>query len=170
MMTQNELLDKHIREHRADAVKFARRFDRQNAEDIVQDACCKAIRGKSCSKSGSYAYWFKIILLRVCCDALRARRASMCISLESLSEHHLPFAESAEDTLLRRETLARQQQAINTALASLPPMDVNILMLSMDRRYKQKVIADMNLTTVAALQMRLLRLKRKLKPMLTEML
>lgn len=103
--------------------------DRQDAEDLVQEAALRAFRfRRTFARGSSFKAWFYRIVMNQFYTSTR-RRKDAPSSLDSLSDAHeiLMFARSAEAGLLRPDadpadtTVARMaEDDVARALASLP--------------------------------------------------
>ena len=132
-----------------------------DAEDCVQDAVCKAFRNvSSLRKEDSFKSWLFKILANVCKRKL----------IENKNEY-------ADDTVQNNPDLCNQgsfaldeadRLTVRDAVATLPPEDRQIVLLSVVAGYKSDEIAKMlgmNAATVRSVKSRSLA---KLRTMLSE--
>jgi RNA polymerase sigma-70 factor (ECF subfamily) len=135
------------------AIGAARRItgDRMLAEDAAQEAFLRAFRAlKNYRHESSFAAWVRRIAVRTAIDLVRKRRP-----VESLSSD--PDSGPSEEKRLEDVDLLRQ------ALASLSPLDREILLAREVEGEADKEIASRFEMTVTGVRVRMHRARKKLQ-------
>ncbi len=149
---------RHIGRAHAIALRITR--NREDAEEVVQDALAKVWQyaGRYDDSRGAFATWFYSILTRCALDRLRRRPPRV----EDIDDHADALADGAEnvEAAWLRHGDARR---IQTAVAALPPQQKLAVVLCYYEEFTQPEAArimDMNLKALEGL---LFRAKKALK-------
>jgi RNA polymerase sigma-70 factor (ECF subfamily) len=150
--------------------------NRQDAEDLVQDAALAALRGRSTFRAGSNfrAWFFKIVMNRFF-TAHRKRRP--VDSIEDIEEVHplYLFQRTADAGLLRQDdpvqtTIGRLAEAdVAAALASLPDEFRAVCTMYFMDDFSYEEIADMLDIPIGTVRSRLHRGRRLLQKRLWQL-
>ena len=129
--------------------------DQALAEDAVQDACIKALRGIESRTGPSAKAWFLAIVRNTCLDAMRSRRRRH-VNDEFDEEVHRPD----HDAMVTPETLAEQaSQArwIRAQIAKLPVEYREVIVLRELEEMSYKEISTIVKVPVGTVMSRLAR-------------
>jgi RNA polymerase sigma-70 factor, ECF subfamily len=135
------------------AIGAARRItgDRMLAEDAAQEAFLRAFRAlKNYRHESSFAAWVRRIAVRTAIDLLRKRRPEEALAYD-------PDSGPSEEKRLEDADLLRQ------ALASLSPLDREILLAREVQGEADKEIARRFEMTVTGVRVRMHRARKKLQ-------
>ena len=143
--------------------------DGDAAADVAQDAFISAYRHLP-SLRGEFRPWLMRIVANACRDALRSQKrrptVSMDISRDEDDGPGLQIADSAdgpEDALIHREF----QQAIFTALRSIPDDQREVIVLSDIEGRSYQEIADITGINIGTVKSRLNRARLRMRELLT---
>ncbi len=137
--------------------------DDQDAEDVVQEACLRALRFFGSFRGGEARPWLLAIVRNTCHDWLRRRGAINQITPFDEEIHSVQCApESPEDLLLQRA----DRDALRQALAALPIALREVLVLRELEGLSYKAIAEVVAVPVGTVMSRLSRARARLQEQL----
>jgi RNA polymerase sigma factor (sigma-70 family) len=149
----------------ADAYGLARRLTRNRAdsEDVVQDACLRALHGIGNFAGGDARSWVLTIVRRTAYDWLNMNRPAAIVLVEDLEDLERmrlpePDAGTAESRLIDREDVT----LIQNAIAALPAHYRQTLVLRHLQGLTYREIADLTGISIGTVMSRLSRARRHL--------
>jgi RNA polymerase sigma-70 factor (ECF subfamily) len=149
--------DRLILSSRASLVRRARSLvGPSDAEDVVQDAFERALRARTARPETDPRPWLNRITRNVAFDALKAR------ARDGAFAPALPDAESAEHTVVRHETAAELDGALNTLS---PALRRTIVMHDL-QGYSNHEIASLEGVSYHTVRTRLFRARRTMRGVL----
>ncbi|MBC7225574.1 MAG: sigma-70 family RNA polymerase sigma factor, partial [Anaerolineae bacterium] len=141
------------------------------AADVTQEAFLKAFRGLKGYRGGSFKAWILRIVTNACYDHLRSQQRRPSDSLEAMLEespdHSLLLreeGESPDEYLLRAEL----SDVIQAGIATLPPDQRIVLVLSDILGFSYQEIAEIATINLGTVKSRLSRAREKLRAYLLE--
>lgn len=141
------------------AVAFRVLMNKEDAEDVVQDAFCKLWNGKATWKSdkgAKFTTWFYRIVTNQAMDQLAKKSRQRGAVLED----NIPSGDpDAEDIVVSQE----QGAAVNAALAELPERQRTAITLFFNEEMSQKEAADVMGITPKAVESLIGRAKQSLR-------
>lgn len=141
------------------AMRFVR--ERDDAEDLVQEAFIKAFRKIGQFRGEvTFGAWLKRIVVNKCLDFLKARRERII----SIEEHNLQIAEEPDWTVEQEVSV----EGVLGAIERLPEKYREVLQLYLLEGYDHQEIADILGLTAVASRTRLMRGKDYLRTYLNE--
>jgi len=147
--------------------------NREEARDLLQEACLKAFRAlKSFVPGRPFFPWFYRILRNACIQALRSRKVRRTVSLQRIDPQGDPFPEPADErTLPPGEIVARDEasQRVGKALVQLRPEDSEILILKHFDGLTYREIAEALSIPVGTVMSRLHAARRRLRRLVPEL-
>lgn len=145
--------------------------DGEAAADVTQEAFLKAFQGLRGYRGGSFRAWLLRIVTNACYDYLRSRQRRPSDSLEGLLEespdHSLLMreeGESPDEYLLRAEL----NDVIQAGIATLPPDQHAVLILSDILGFSYQEIAEIASLNLGTVKSRLSRARERLRAFLLE--
>jgi RNA polymerase sigma factor (sigma-70 family) len=151
--------------HLPDAYALARCLTGSHAdsEDVVQDACLRALRGIRSFSNGNSRAWVLTIVRRTAYDWLHKNRPATLVSandLEDLERAHLSEQDVAtpESAILVKE----ERTALDAAIATLSPHYRETLVLREVRGLTYREISDLTGASIGTVMSRLFRARRHL--------
>jgi RNA polymerase sigma-70 factor, ECF subfamily len=164
------LLDRLVAEHLPDALRFALRLTgcQAEAEELVQEALCRAARGISSFRGQSQFHtWFYRILINVFHDQLAASVRQNC-SDELSDQLSDPHSENPADAAMANEL----QDMIAQRISALPLRQREVLVLTAYEQLRPREVAEVlgvsESNVYANLHYARARLREELTPYLTE--
>jgi RNA polymerase sigma-70 factor, ECF subfamily len=149
--------DRLILSSRASLVRRARTLvGPADAEDVVQDTFERALRARTVRSETDPRPWLNRIARNVAFDALKSRARAGALTPA------LPDAESAEHTVVRHETAAELDGALNTLS---PALRRTIVMHDL-QGYSNHEIASLDGVSYHTVRTRLFRARRTLRGVL----
>ena len=147
--------DRLILSSRASLVRHARRLvGPVDAEDVVQDAFERALRARTVRAGGDPRPWLNRITRNVAYDALKSRSRAAVAELPDA-----PDIESAERTVLRRETAVE----LDWALETLPADQRRTIVMHDLEGYSSHEIAAHDHVPYHTVRTRLFRARRAMR-------
>ncbi|WP_372944781.1 RNA polymerase sigma factor [Muriicola sp.] len=141
------------------AMRFVR--ERDDAEDLVQEAFIKAFRKiQQFRGEVTFGAWLKRIVVNKCLDFLKSKRERLI----SIEEHELQLAEEPDWTVEREVSV----DGVLEAMERLPEKYREVLQLYLLEGYDHKEIAEILHMTPVASRTRLMRGKEYLRTYLNE--
>jgi len=155
--------------HLTDAYALARRFTSNHAdsEDVVQDACLRALKGIGSFAGGDARAWVLTIVRRTACDWLNKNRSSTIVRVEDL-EHarctQMPKTDdgTAESLLINRE----EKTLFESAVAELPAHYRETYALRHLKGLMYREIAELTGVSIGTVMSRLSRARRLVRNIL----
>lgn len=141
------------------AVAFRVVMNKEDAEDVVQDAFCKLWNGKATWKTGKgakFTTWFYRIVTNQAVDHLAKKSRQRGTVLEDNIASGDP---DAEDIVVAQE----QEDAVVAALAELPERQRTAITLFFNEEMSQKEAADVMGITPKAVESLIGRAKQSLR-------
>jgi RNA polymerase sigma-70 factor (ECF subfamily) len=145
--------------------------DGEAAADVTQEAFLKAFQNLRGYRGGSFRAWLLRIVTNACYDYLRSRQRRPSDSLEALLEespdHSLLMreeGESPDDYVLRAEL----SDVIQAGIATLPPDQRTVLVLSDILGFSYQEIAEIASLNLGTVKSRLSRARERLRTFLLE--
>ena len=164
------LLDRLVAEHLPDALRFALRLTgcQAEAEEVVQEALCRAARGIASFRGQSQFHtWFYRILISVFHDQLAASARQRCPG-ELTDELSDPRSENPADAAMANEL----QDMIAQRISALPLRQREVVVLTAYEQLRPSEVADVlgisESNVYANLHYARARLREELTPYLTE--
>lgn len=163
-----DLVERH--EARIYAVSCRLLGDREAARDVCQEVFLRAFqhagRFKPRARVGT---WLYRIAVNRCLNRLRRRRIVRFLRLESPADD-MPRTGAAEPVAAepladRRLAAERRWQAVRARIAELPPGQRVVLVLARFEGLRYREIADALGITIGAVESRLVRAMRRLRPL-----
>jgi RNA polymerase sigma factor (sigma-70 family) len=149
----------------ADAYALARWLTRNHSdsEDVVQDACLRALRGIGNFADGDARSWVLTIVRRTAYDWLNRNRPEAIVLAEDMDGLDLarlpePDAGTAESCWIRRE----DETLLENAIAALPAHYRHTLALRHLQGLTYREIAELTGTSIGTVMSRLSRARRHL--------
>lgn len=128
--------------------------DDADAQDVVQDACARALRYFAGFSGGDARAWLLRIVHNVCHDSWRRRRAARTVELgDDLA------TESPEDALLR----GASRDSLRAAIDRLPPEFREVIVLREIEGLSYAKIAEVTDVPAGTVMSRLSRARRRLQ-------
>jgi RNA polymerase sigma factor (sigma-70 family) len=158
--------------HLDDAYSLARWVtgNRADAEDVVQDACLRALRGIGGFTGGNGRAWVLTIVRNAAYDWLRKNRSAAIVLVDDLAAvEHLRLAEDAAPAGDNPEAalIARADEVkLEAAIASLPAIFRETLVLRDMQGLDYKEIATITEVPIGTVMSRLARARRRVIEML----
>jgi RNA polymerase sigma factor (sigma-70 family) len=155
----------------ADAYALARCLTGSHAdsEDVVQDACLRALHGIGSFSNGNARAWVLTIVRRTAYDWLHKNRPATLVSVDDLED--LERAPVSEQDVATPETaiLAKEEKtALEAAIAMLPPHCRETLVLRDVHGLTYREISDLAGTSIGTVMSRLFRARRHLIAIMAE--
>lgn len=154
-----------VQPYLADAFALARRLtsNRVDSEDVVQEACLRALHGLGNFADGNARSWVLTIVRHTAYDWLNKNRPKSIVlteNLDDLDRTHLPEqnAGTAESWLIDRE----YETLLENAIAALPAHYRQILALRHVQGLTYREIADLSGISIGTVMSRLSRARRQL--------
>ena len=145
--------DRMIRSSRETLVRRARTLvGPADAEDVVQDAFERALRAGSVRSDGDPRPWLNRITRNVAYDTLKSRARTAAVPAA-------PDAESAEHAVVRHETAAE----LDDALQSLSPALRRTIVMHDLQGYSNHEIASLDGVSYHTVRTRLFRARRSMR-------
>jgi len=149
-----------------DAYALARRFTNNHAdsEDVVQDACLRALNGIGGFADGDARTWMMTIVRRTACDWLNKNRPAAIVledDLEDLGCTQLPNMDggTAEGRLINRE----EETLFENAIAALPAHYRQTFALRHLKGLTYREIAELTGISIGTVMSRLSRARHHLR-------
>ena len=136
-----------------------------DAEDVVQDACLRALRGIAGFSGGSSRAWVMTIVRNAAYDWLRKYRAPVLVDVEDLAavgDMAAAADDNPEAALIARADAAKLEQAI----ASLPAVFRDTMVLRDVQGLDYREIATITGVPIGTVMSRLARGRRRVIAML----
>jgi RNA polymerase sigma-70 factor (ECF subfamily) len=137
--------------------------DREDAEDVTQEAFLRLWRAGDDVPSDRAGYWLQRVVHNLCIDQTRRRKVVRARfgqpdteAVDRLVAPDGSWAAGLDDT----------QEALLTAMASLPAETRSVMMMHYYQGMKLREIADCLGKTVAALKVQIHRARKTLRPLL----
>ena len=148
---------------------FARWLSRDNdeAEDLVQETCARALRGFGSFRPGTdFNAWMFRILRNTFLTSRTGGKAAQHISIDEEGEEGLlpPTADTPESILITAST----QQQIQAALERLPVIYREVILLCDVEEMRYRDIAELLDLPIGTVMSRVARARRSLRGMLAE--
>jgi RNA polymerase sigma-70 factor (ECF subfamily) len=165
-----EALDELFRRYRLIAYRVAQRLlgNEADALDAVQEAFVKALthlpgfQGRS-----SFKTWLLRVVSNAALDLGRQRGRREGVSMDALGPHHRegiePLVEPDPGLSLHRDDL---RQALQQALAQLPPAQRQTFVLHAEAELSYREVADVLGISIGTVMSRLYYARQKLRPLL----
>jgi RNA polymerase sigma factor (sigma-70 family) len=157
--------------HLADAMTIATWLtgNRADAEDVVQEACLRALKAMSTYAGGSPRAW-TLTIVRNCAFAwLRKNRSNDLVSFDHLAAEDLAIAESGGDlktsfaSTPEAELISRADaESLMAGIDSLPPEFREVLVLRDIQGLNYQEIAQVTSVPLGTVMSRLARARRRL--------
>ena len=157
--------------HLADAMTIATWLtgNRADAEDVVQEACLRALKAMSTYAGGSPRAW-TLTIVRNCAFAwLRKNRSNDLVSFNHLDAEDLAIAESGGDlktsfaSTPEAELISRADaESLRAGIDSLPPEFREVLVLRDIQGLNYQEIAQVTSVPLGTVMSRLARARRRL--------
>ncbi len=130
-----------------------------DAEDIVQDACLRALKGIDGYAGGSARAWFLTITRNAAFTHLARKRPSSVLLASNSEEAELAMEAAADDAPDAEAGLIAQADAatLDAALDGLPPPFREIIVLREYNDLSYREIADITKTPIGTVMSRLAR-------------
>jgi RNA polymerase sigma-70 factor (ECF subfamily) len=142
--------------------------DRSEAEDLVQETYAKALKGFSSFQAGTnFRAWMYRILRNTFLTSRTGLKASATVALDSDDLPELPAGPDTPETLFIEHS---QQQALQTAIESLPVHFREILLLCEVEEMSYQEIAEMLSIPMGTVMSRLSRARKALRLILQQKL
>lgn len=164
-----------LRDNRDRIYGYARYFlgDREDAEDVTQEAFVRAWRSCPASDDAGRRAWLTRVAHNLCVDADRRRRVRRGVVREA-AEGELerqpdrrPEAVDPLATLLQRQEAGRRLEAVVSALAELPAESRSVVLLHYWQGMSLREIAASLGRNETAVKVRAHRARRTLRNFLT---
>jgi RNA polymerase sigma-70 factor (ECF subfamily) len=144
--------------------------DPDAAADATQDAFLSAFKAMRKFRGGSFKAWLLRIVTNACYDQLRVKQRRPTSSLDDLPvdadhTHYLRDPAKQPDEVLERQELNRMIQA---GIATLPPEQRVVLVLSDVQGFSYKEIAQVTDLSLGTVKSRLSRGRTKLRDYLRD--
>jgi RNA polymerase sigma factor (sigma-70 family) len=163
----NERFGEVVLPHLADALALARWLtnSRQDAEDVVQDACVRALQNIDAYRGPNARAWVLAIVRNTCFNWLAKHRPKTLVMVGDMTAvdevaHAQPDAHSPspETELIRKAELA----TVEASIAALPHLYREVLILRDLNGLSYKEIADMLAVPIGTVMSRLARARAAL--------
>jgi RNA polymerase sigma-70 factor, ECF subfamily len=142
--------------------------DRTEAEDLVQETYAKALKGFSSFQPGTnFRAWMYRILRNTFLTSRTGLKASAMVALDSDDTPELPAGPDTPETLF---IVHSQQQALQTALESLPVHFREVLLLCEVEEMPYQEIAETLSIPMGTVMSRLSRARKALRLILEQKL
>lgn len=162
-----------LHQSRAIAVAASILGNRDEARDLVQEACLKAFHALDSFVPGRPFFpWFYRILRNACIQQLRRRRLRRASPLQGAGVDGDPLPELADAAAPRPEELVERDEAsrlVGHALTRLPARDREILLLKHFEGLSYKEIAEALAIPVGTVMSRLSTARQRLRQLLPEL-
>jgi len=159
----SDTFDREILPHLDGAYNLARWLagNPADAEDVVQDACVRALRYSSSMRGGHGKAWFLTIMRNAYYDwVARNRPVGVVVDVDELAEHFAdPCAEDPEDAAIR----ADDSRALADALAAIPLQFREVIVLRAVEELSYKQIASIVGVPIGTVMSRLARARAMLR-------
>jgi RNA polymerase sigma factor (sigma-70 family) len=157
--------------HLADAYALARCLTGSHAdsEDVVQDACLRALRGIRSFSNGNARAWVLTIVRRTAYDWLHKNRPATLVSVDDLED--LERAHLSEQDVATPETailVKEEETVLEAAIAMLSPHYRETLVLRDVHGLTYREISDLTGTSIGTVMSRLFRARRHLIAIMAE--
>ncbi|MDT7815632.1 MAG: hypothetical protein QOJ42_5548 [Acidobacteriaceae bacterium] len=157
--------------HLADAYALARCLTGSHAdsEDVVQDACLRALRGIRSFSNGNARAWVLTIVRHTAYDWLHKNRPATLVLVDDLED--LERAHLSEQDVATPETaiLAKDEKTVlEAAIAMLSPHCRETLVLRDVRGLTYREISDLTGSSIGTVMSRLFRARRHLIAIMAE--
>ena len=155
--------------HRRTCVNFAASIlrDRSDAEDEVQEACCKAFEHlEQYRGGGQFLTWLLRIVTNQCLMLIRARRHVQFLYLDAESDREISSPKELRDLLADPEQeLVHDElcEVLQQEIRRIPPLLKNVLLLRDVQELPMLDVAARLRITVPAAKSRLLRARTELR-------
>jgi RNA polymerase sigma factor (sigma-70 family) len=138
--------------------------NRADAEDVVQEACLRALRGIAGFSGGSSRAWLLTIVRNAAYDWLRKNRSSKVVHVEDLAavEHMAAADNNPEAALIARADAVK----LEAAIASLPAAFRDTMVLRDVQGLDYREIAAITGVPIGTVMSRLARGRRRVIEML----
>lgn len=142
--------------------------DDHDAQDVVQDACLRALRHVAGFRGEQARAWLLQIVRHAAFDWLRANRPAELLALDALDEADPVLAAPAADEPAAQAIRQADRRALNAALAALPVVFREVLVLREMEELSYKAIAGIVEVPVGTVMSRLSRARALMRAALTE--
>ena len=142
--------------------------NRADAEDVVQEACLRALRGISGFAGGNSRAWVLTIVRNAAYDWMRKNRSPTIVhvddleAVERMADDAMSAGDNPEASLIARAEEARLQ----TAIASLPEVFRDTMVLRDVQGLDYREIATITGVPIGTVMSRLARARRRVIEML----
>jgi RNA polymerase sigma-70 factor (ECF subfamily) len=135
--------------------------NREDAEDLVQDAYVRGHRGFQTFQPGTdFRAWMFSIVRNAFLSSRTTARARLTVALEETDEYDLPTTSDTPETL---SFAAMEQEDIYRALENLPLPYREVILLSDVEDFKYREIADLLTVPIGTVMSRLARGRKLLR-------
>jgi RNA polymerase sigma-70 factor (ECF subfamily) len=151
--------------HLADALVLARRLTRNNsdAQDVVQEASIRALRGIGTFANGDTRAWVLSIVRNTACDWLRKNRPLALVFVDGLEDVEGTRPVEADATTPETALIKIQdERRLETAISTLPAHFRETLLLRDVQGLPYRDIAERTGVSIGTVMSRLFRARRRL--------
>jgi RNA polymerase sigma factor (sigma-70 family) len=138
--------------------------DEHDAQDLVQEACLRAVRSAATYRGGDVRSWLLAIVRNACFDAMKRSKILRISALGEESEVADSAADADPATILQR---ADDVRLIREAIASLEPEFREVIVLREMEGLSYKDIAQVTDIPMGTVMSRLARARRQLASLLS---
>jgi len=159
--------DALVRRHKVSLYRFVRHYvgNADDAYDVLQEAFIAAWRGlRKFDPARAFAPWLKTIALNKCRDYGRRRTIRRLLLQTYASElPQFPDVDTSDEQLRQKLQENRRLSRLDHAIATLPPIYKEPLLLTLIAGLSHQEVADILKTTPKAIEVRLYRARIKLR-------
>ena len=161
-MTQHSRFEQHVLPHLDAGYNLARWLtrDAHDAEDVVQDACLRAMQYVNALRGGDARAWFLTIVRHACYDWFKRNRPP-----EIVADDGSAIDAAVDDAPSPEQVVARgaEARALADAVAALPPRYREVLVLRELEELSYKEIARIADIPIGTVMSRLARARAMLQ-------
>jgi RNA polymerase sigma factor (sigma-70 family) len=154
--------------HFAAALALARRLtgNRVDCEDVVQDACIRALRGIDNFAHGNARAWVLTIVRHAAYDWLSRNRPAMIVQVESVEATSDLLGEPLSETPETQLVAHGEKALLHNAIASLPARFRECLLLRYNQGLSYREIAASTGVPIGTVMSRLARARQQVTMMI----